>query len=149
MLLMIMLLLSQGALYAQVVVNSATDAVAANPAASPNTAGGVVSIRSAIQYANAHPGTTITFSAALNGTPLTLTIAGANENNCVTGDLDIKAAITITGNGPANTIIQAGTNSTNGIDKVFSVNPLFNAAFATNISGITIRYGRNPSPISG
>ncbi len=138
-----------GKSFAQVVVNSAADVVAAAPATSPNTAGGDVTIRSAIQYANLHPGTTITFAAALNGTPLTLTIAGINENNSATGDLDILAAITITGNGPTNTIIQAGTNTTNGIDKVFSVNPLFNAAFATNISGITIRYGRNPSPFSG
>ncbi len=133
----------------QIQVNSALDQVAVSPSSSALTASNTVTIRSAIQYANLHPGTTITFASSLNGTPLTLTIPGANENNCATGDLDIKAAVTITGNGPTNTIIQAGTNATNGIDKVFSVNPLFNAAFATNISGITIRYGRNPSPWSG
>ena len=135
--------------YGQITVNSSLDQVAANPSVSANTSGGVVTIRSAIQYANLHSGTTITFNPALNGVPLTLTIAGANENNAATGDLDIKAAVTITGNGPTNTIIQAGTNATNGIDKVFSVNPLFNAAFATTISGLTMRYGRNPGTFAG
>ena len=78
-----------------------------------------------------------------------LTRAGANENAASTGDLDVTQALTITGNGTANTIIQAGSSNTNGIDKVFSIDPTFNASFATTMSGMTIRYGRNPSTFSG
>ena len=111
---------------------------------------GLVSLRSAIIAANANAGLDfIIFSSSINGIPITLTITGANENSCATGDLDITDALTITGNGRTNTIVQAGTSSTNGIDKVFSVNPSFTKAFATSISGITIRYGRNPSIYNG
>ncbi|MBK9736612.1 MAG: hypothetical protein IPO92_17295 [Saprospiraceae bacterium] len=111
---------------------------------------GQVSLRSAIIASNANVGADIIlFNVSTNGTPFTLAIAGANENGALTGDLDILDALTITGNGPANTIIQAGTNNTNGIDKVFSINPLFTTPFATTISGITIRFGKNPSLFSG
>ncbi|MGI8641285.1 MAG: Ig-like domain repeat protein, partial [Pyrinomonadaceae bacterium] len=78
-----------------------------------------------------------------------LTIAGANENASATGDLDVLQALTITGNGAGNTIIQAGSNATNGIDKVLSINPLFNSAFATSFTGFTVRFGRNPGTFTG
>ena len=127
--------------------NGVTTSIA-NLIATPGGAG--ISLREAIIAANNTAGAnTILFNAALNGIPITLTIAGANENNAATGDLDITDALTITGNGPANTIVQAGTTNANGIDKVFSINPSFTLAFATNITGITIRFGKNPSAYSG
>ena len=105
------------------------------------------SLREAVVAANGAAGADmITFG--LNGT-FQLTIAGANENAAATGDLDVTQALTIVGNGTSNTIIQAGSNATNGIDKVFSVNPLFNSAFASSFSGMTMRYGRNPSTFNG
>jgi uncharacterized repeat protein (TIGR01451 family) len=108
------------------------------------------SLRGAISKANATAGNdVITFDASTNGTPFTLTLAnagGANEDTNATGDLDVLSSgggLTITGNGSSNTIIQAGTNATNGIDKVFAFNPLCNNAAAFSVSGVTIRYGRN------
>ena len=55
-----------------------------------------------------------------------LTIAnagGANEDANATGDLDINTSMTIQGSGPGATFIQAGTDNTNGIDKVIAANP--------------------------
>lgn len=134
--------------FCQVVVTSALDQTAVNPAASANTAANTVTLRSAIQYANQHSGTTITFSSGLNGIPITLTRAG-DDNTALNGDLDVLAAVTITGNGPTNTIIQGGTSLSSSVDKIFSINPLFTTAFATSISGLTIRYGKNPSGFNG
>ncbi len=105
------------------------------------------SLREAVIAANAAAGADmITFGT--NGT-FQLTIAGANENASAMGDLDVTQALTIVGNGTGNTIVQAGSNATDGIDKVFSVNPSFTLAFASSFSGMTIRYGRNPSAITG
>ena len=110
-------------------------------------AGAGCSIREAVISANAAGGADmITFGS--NGNHQ-LTIAGTNENAAAAGDLDIRDGVTIVGNGAANTIVQAGTTNANGIDKVFSVNPLFTTPFATSISNVTIRFGRNPSPITG
>jgi predicted outer membrane repeat protein len=109
------------------------------------------SLRGAITAANAN-GTgadTITFDASTNGTPFTLALAnagGANEDANATGDLDVNGSLTITGNGSSNTIIQAGTNTTNGIDKVFAFNPLCTTAMSFSVSGVTIRHGRNTQP---
>lgn len=77
---------------------------------------------------------------APNGTHLLEMNVAGTENASMEGDLDVTQALTVVGNGTGNTIIQAGTNTTDGIDKVFSVNPLFNAAFATSMSGLTMRF---------
>ena len=105
------------------------------------------SLREAVTSANGAAGADlITFG--LSGTHQ-LTIAGGNENTAATGDLDITQATTITGNGSLNTILQAGSTSSNGIDKVMSINPTFTSAFATSITGVTIRNGRNQSSFAG
>ena len=105
------------------------------------------SLRGAITAANATGAADeIQFAASTNGTPFTLTLAnagGLNEDGNATGDLDATAPLTITGNGESFTIIQAGTNDTNGIDKVLALNPLCDAARAFTISDVTIRFGRN------
>lgn len=101
------------------------------------------SLREAVRAANAGAGADL-INFGVNGT-FQLTLAGAGENAAATGDLDITGPVTIQGNGSGNTIVTAGTTTSNGIDKIFSINPLFTTAFATSMSGMTIRYGRNPS----
>ncbi len=108
------------------------------------------SLRGAISKANAHAGSDeIQFIAGTNGTPFTLTLlngGGLNEDANATGDLDATDTLTITGNGSANTIIQAGTSTTNGIDKVFALNPLCQSSKFFTITNVTIRHGRNMQP---
>jgi hypothetical protein len=112
------------------------------------------SLREAVIKANATPGSVIQFSAATNGIPITLTLVnpGGNgafppvvndENAAATGDLDVTSSVTIQGNGETNTIIQAGTNTSNGIDKVFGLNPNCDHVVSVVIDGVTIRFGRN------
>ncbi|HEX8265600.1 MAG TPA: Ig-like domain repeat protein, partial [Pyrinomonadaceae bacterium] len=110
------------------------------------SAPGDCSLRGAISKANTTPGADV-----INISPgtytLTLANAGANEDSNATGDLDIKDDLTIIGlGGQAGTIIQAGTNTTNGIDKVFASNPICQFVVNTSFSGITVRYGRNTQP---
>lgn len=94
--------------------------------------GGDCSLREAISAANAS-GTddTITLPSGV----YTLTLTGANENSNATGDLDITAAnaLTITGAGAEQTIINA-----NDIDRVFELRP---GAGTVVISGVTIYNG--------
>ena len=76
-------------------------------------ASGHISLRSAIQAADAKPNAdTIILPQARS----TLTIAGAGEDNAATGDLDIRGNLTIKGQGPASTIIDG-----NNLDRVFQV----------------------------
>lgn len=101
------------------------------------------SLREAVVAANAAAGSDmITFTP--NGNHQ-LTIAGGNENTGATGDLDVTQSLTITGNGNTNTFLQGGASVGTGIDKVLSINPSFTLAFATSITGVTVRFGRNPS----
>ena len=98
------------------------------------------SVREAVIAANAAAGSDmITFG--VSGTH-THTIAG-NDDTAAAGDLDVTDGLTFVGNGATNTIIQAGTTTATGIDKVFSINPNLTAAFATSFSGMTIRNGNN------
>lgn len=105
------------------------------------------SLREAIVAANGAAGSDlVAFAGAFTHQ---LTITGGDENSSATGDLDVSQALTITGNGSGNTILQAGTTTSNGIDKVLSINPTFVFPFATSISGVTVRFGRNQSSFSG
>src|SRR5438552_11192284 len=105
---------------------------------SPGGAG--ISLREAVIAANSTAGAdTIMVPAGV----FTLTISGSDDT-AAAGDLDVRDALTIQGAGSGSTIIQAGTTSTNGIDKVFSFNPIGSlAGFAVSLSGLTIRYGKN------
>lgn len=86
---------------------------------------------------------TIVFDESLNGTPITMEIVG-NDRAARSGDFDITAPVTIIGNGPENTIIQGGTDKTNGIDRIFHI-------YTTNasIEGLTIRNGRSADSYGG
>jgi FG-GAP-like repeat/PKD-like domain len=126
-----------------ITVNTAADTTAVDPSISALDAGGNISLRSAIQRSNANPGAdTIMFAPALDGTPITLTLSG-NDNDSLVGDLDINDSVSIVGNGPSNTLVQAGTNNTNGIDKVFGIDQNGIGGLSVGISGLTIRFGRN------
>ena len=122
------------ALLATFTVNSTVDAVDANPGGGTAlTATGQITLRSAIQEANALAGAdTIVLPA---GTYL-LTIAGTGENGAATGDLDITDDLTITG-------VAAGTTIVDGakIDRIFEIMPDVNVA----ISGVTIENGETPN----
>ena len=134
------------------VVNTTNDTIDANPGdgiCADST--GHCSLRAAIMEANA------TFGADTISVPAgtyTLTIPGIDEDAAGTGDLDVTDSVTIEGAGAGSTIIQAGTTATNGIDKVFSINPFdMNTATAgpsitVSLSGLTIQYGRNTSTLS-
>jgi CSLREA domain-containing protein len=128
-------------------VNTTNDTVDANPGdgiCADST--GKCSLRAAIMEANATSGNDTIMVPA--GT-YTLTITGIDEDNARTGDLDITDGVSIVGASASTTTVQAGTTSSNGIDKVFSVNPNGNSpSFATSFAGLTIRYGLNPSQIS-
>ncbi len=90
-------------------------------------------LRECIKKANGSPGQTITVPA---GT-YTLAIAGTGENAAATGDLDIAANMTISGAGAGSTIIQAGTNATNGIDRVFEIQ----SGVVATVNNVTVRHG--------
>ena len=107
---------------------------------------GTCDLREAIQSANTDTavdsctsGTagadTIVFAVSTNGTPITLTGTLGDDANG-SGDLDITDALIITGNGAANTIIEAGTTTTNGVDRVFDVH-----GTTVTFEDVTIRHG--------
>lgn len=126
-------------------VDTTNDVLVANACSTPIP--GSCSLREAIEEANAAAGVDTIMVPA--GT-YTLTIANATangENANATGDLDITDGVSIVGavdiNGVPTTIVQAGPSAGTGIDKVFSVNPLFTTAFDTSFSNMEIRFGKN------
>ena len=122
-------------------VNSLDDAVDAAPGNGVcATAGGVCTLRAAIQEANDLAGDdTIVLPA---GT-CTLTLAGAGEMNAATGDLDIHGNLAITGAGAAMTII-TGNGGVTG-DRVFFVHP----GRVVTIIGVTMQNGNPGSGTTG
>jgi hypothetical protein len=76
-----------------------------------------------------------------------LSIAGKEENDNATGDLDILHPVMIQGAGKSSTIIQAGPSKNNGIDRVFSIS--YNLEGTASISDLTIRWGTISSGSDG
>ncbi len=109
-------------------VNTTLDTVAVDLKTGKDAAGHV-SLRSAIMAADAQGGTNKIILPA--GTFL-LTLAGANEDNDATGDLDIKANVSIKGRGAGNTVIDG-----NNLDRVIQV-----LSGKVSITGVTIQHGR-------
>ncbi len=93
------------------------------------------SLRGAISAANANAPTP--YRLVLPAGSLTLTLAGSGEDNNATGDLDIAATadVLIVGDA-AGSIIQAGTDASNGIDRIFHV------FGGLDLQNVTVRYGR-------
>ena len=75
----------------------------------------------------------------------TLTGAPGDDSN-LHGDLDIKGPLTIDGAGASTTIIQAGTNTSNGVDRVLDVFP---SAITAELNRVTVRYGKAPDGVDG
>jgi hypothetical protein len=97
---------------------------------------GTCTLRAAIQETNASGGAD---SITLPAGTYTLTIADANIDNLEqAGDLDIFDSVDISGAGAGETIIQAGTDLSNSVDRVFEIE---HTAIVT-ISGVTIRNGK-------
>jgi CSLREA domain-containing protein len=116
-------------------VNGTVDAVDVAPGDGVcATAGGVCTLRAAVQEANAHVGTdTISIPA---GT-YTLSLGGRDEELAATGDLDVTEAVIVAG-ASASTVVIDG----NGVDRVFD-------AYADlTISNVTIEHG-NPGAEAG
>jgi len=110
-------------------VNSTVDAIDAAPGNGIcATGGGVCTLRAAVIEANALGG-----ADTINVPPGTflLTIDGDDEGNAVSGDLDIKADLTIVGSGISATILDA-----NGLERMFDVNN-----GTASISDLTIQGG--------
>jgi CSLREA domain-containing protein len=111
------------------------------------TTDGDCSLREAIQAANtdsavdACPAGSGGDTILLPAGTYTLTLAGANEDDNATGDLDITDALTIVGAGPELTVIDA-----NHIDRVLDVRP---AAGTVVISGVTVMNGESVGFSSG
>lgn len=95
---------------------------------------GVCTLRAAIQETNALAGADEIVLAA--GTYL-LTRAGANEDYALTGDLDIRDGLTLSGAGPSRTIIDAGD-----LDRVLDLVPAAGSTIA--IRGVTLSNGTLP-----
>ena len=108
-------------------VNTTLDTVAVDLKTGKDAAGHV-SLRSAIQAANARPNTD---TILLPKGTITLTIAGANENNDLTGDLDINRNLTIKGKGASKSLVDAAA-----IDRVLQV-----MSGKVQISRVTIQHG--------
>jgi CSLREA domain-containing protein len=79
----------------------------------------------------------------------TLTRTGRLEENTATGDLDITASMIIQGAGSGTTIVQAGTNDTNGIDRVFHIPSPDGDGVTVTFNDMTIRYGYLPGNEDG
>jgi hypothetical protein len=108
-------------------VNTLLDTVAVNLQTGKD-ASGHVSLRSAIMAADAKPNAD---TIIIPGGTYQLTIAGANEDNSATGDLDIKGNVTITGQSSSSTIIDG-----NSLDRVFQI-----LSGRVQMSGLTIQHG--------
>ena len=121
--------LDQRVLLSTFKVNTTLDTVAVNLKTGKD-ATGHISLRSAIQAANAKPNSDTIIVP--KGT-FTLTIPGANEDADATGDLDINGSVTIKGKNASSTIIDG-----NNLDRVIQV-----LSGKVQISGVTIEHGRS------
>jgi CSLREA domain-containing protein len=122
--------LEDRALLATFVVNSTLDTVDAAPGDGfAADAMGQVSLRAAIQEANALPGDD---TIVLGAGTYSLTLIGSGEQAAATGDLDIAGDLTIIGAGADVTFLDGI-----GQDRVFDVLP----GIILTISGVTIRGG--------
>lgn len=79
------------------------------------------SLRGAIQQANLNSSRAFTIVVPAGVYQLTLT--GANEDGNATGDLDVTnpIGVVLQGAGAESTLLQAGSNANNGIDRVLEV----------------------------
>jgi CSLREA domain-containing protein len=122
--------------------------ITVNTTADEYDTGSDCSLREAIQAANTD--TAFGGCAAGSGADIirlpagTYTLRGAaNEDLNASGDLDITSDLTINGSDSKTTIIQAGTDVTDGIDRV--LHSIGNVT--VEINDVTIRYGKAPDGV--
>jgi hypothetical protein len=96
---------------------------------------GDCSLRAAIMEANASPGDD---EIQLSGATYTLSLAGAGEDDGLTGDLDITDSLSIIGTGTT-------TVDADSIDRVFHVQ----GAITVTLQALNIRNGRCPDDLGG
>jgi Ca2+-binding RTX toxin-like protein len=119
-----------GAFESGLTVNSFLDTVDVDPGdRSSADLDGNSTLRAAIMEANAQPGAD---SIVLLPGTYRLTIAGQDENDTRSGDLDVTEALTIIGAGDGSTIIDAA-----GLDRAFHVI----AGASLNLMGVTVING--------
>jgi uncharacterized repeat protein (TIGR01451 family)/CSLREA domain-containing protein len=120
-------------LLATFLVNSTADLVDLDPGDGicEASSGGPCTLRAAIQEANALANTTGPEIIAIPAGTYTLTRTGADEQQSVSGDLDITDSLILRGTSAVDTIIDAA-----GIDRVFDI-----VRGSVEIHGLTIRGG--------
>lgn len=127
-------------------VNTTSDTQDANPGNGICAdAGGNCSLRAAITEANALAG-----ADTINLPPgvYTHSLVSAGDNNNAGGDFDINSDLTITGNDPLTTIVQANASPGVATERVFHVR-FISAGMVVNLGGLTIQNGRNAGNVFG
>lgn len=123
-------------------VNTTNDTVDVNPGdGKAEDSGGKISLRAAIQEANASAEGN--FEIRLGGQTYTLTRSGAGEDAGLIGDLDVfnsAVRITIVGLGPASTKIDGNT-----LDRVFDVS----SSAELELRGLTVQGGLVTAGVGG
>ncbi len=123
-------------------VNTTNDTVDVNPGdGKAEDSGGKISLRAAIQEANASAEGN--FEIRLGGQTYTLTRSGAGEDAGLIGDLDVfnsAVRITIVGLGPASTKIDGNT-----LDRVFDVS----SSAELELRGLTVQGGLVTAGLGG
>ena len=125
-------------------VNSHTDSIDITPGDGLCAdSEGMCSLRAAIMEANSsHREMKIQLP---DGT-YTLEIPGANEDEALSGDLDIIQSMNIRGSGSERTVIQAGTSPAAGIDRVFHIQGLnVEEPIRVRLQDIAIQFGQAPT----
>ena len=104
------------------------------------------SLRGAVTFANANPGTTISIPAGTYQLNIPGGLAEGFSGNNLVGDLDVAGNNTIImGAGAATTIIQ----QTQPNDRVIEVNPVLAPNFNFTISDVTISSGKETTGVGG
>ncbi|MCU1393107.1 MAG: polysaccharide deacetylase [Ilumatobacteraceae bacterium] len=123
--------------HASTVVNVNVQTDAASGGCESSGTGPSCTLREAVIFANAHPGTTIMIPSGTYG----LTVRGRDDDASAKGDLDLKVSTTIVGAGASTTIIDGGGVVLTNPDRVFDVVPTPSPGADVSISGVTIRDG--------
>jgi predicted outer membrane repeat protein len=118
-----------------ITVNSTSDATAYNASTSDTTSTGVITLRSAIQFANMRSGVD---TIKIPPGQYYLTLTGIDEDAAATGDLDINDDLVIIGTGGSSPTTSVYGD---GSDRVFDIDPT-NAAINVTINSLVITQGR-------
>lgn len=110
----------------------------------------VQSVNTGVQFDNCGPGAHNDplppgpYIIGLTSSDYALSLAGASEDNNNTGDLDLRASVTIQGAGAALTRINGGA-----IDRVLDIDPSAVATITVTLSDLTIENGLAPAGADG